>query len=74
MPSNQWRPIDTAPKDGTPVDVWSRGRRITDAQYDRLSGSWLFWGLEDYENEALVPFPSTCDPTHWMPIPEAPCE
>ncbi len=72
MTSNQWQPIDTAPKDGTPVDVWSRGRRWPDAQYDPGIGAWCYWGLEDFENDVLVPIPFPV--THWMPIPEAPCE
>lgn len=33
-----WQPIDTAPKDGTPIDLWivnqdGKGWRVTDAYY-----------------------------------------
>lgn len=44
----KWQPIETAPEDGTPVDLWVsiphaplEGRRVTDALW--LDGKWREW-------------------------------
>ena len=54
-----WQPIETAPKDGTCVLVYSKGRVIS-AYF--LHDDWL---------EVLHSY-SFNDPTHWMPLPEPP--
>ena len=70
-----WQPIETAPKDGTRIDLWTKTwiaasdsfmwKRITDCRWskgDALTNTPARW--------------SGCDPnrvpTHWMPIPAAP--
>lgn len=58
-----WQPIETAPKDGTQVQVFCptyfQGKGgITWAVW--LNGGWL---------DAQV---RRCDPTHWMPLPTPP--
>lgn len=73
--SMEWQPIETAQKDGTPVDLWvvSRltynhaGRRIINVKWDRVTDfmgcermDWAHGHGEDVE------------PTHWMPTPEPP--
>lgn len=80
-PEVGWRPIETAPHDGTVVDLWREGRRLPDC--------WWGWGTP-YLKYKAVPQPGwlTIDPgmgdayrltegrgysiTHWMPIPAAP--
>ncbi len=57
MPS-EWRPIETAPKDGTLVLTWDGERRYV-AMYDC---GWYI-GIERGPN---------IEPTHWMPLPEPP--
>jgi hypothetical protein len=59
---SEWRPIETALKDGKLVLVgaWS------------LSGNWQtevgYWGISRWH-----PFVGqTGSPTHWMPLPEPP--
>lgn len=68
----EWQPIETAPKDGTRVDLWVEvsllgAGRETDCYWDR--GAW-FIPANNYGDGC-----STYDgqmPTHWMPIPEPP--
>lgn len=51
-----WQPIETAPKDGTVIDLWYPDfGRLADQWYDADDG-WF-----------VAP-----NPTHWMPIPEPP--
>jgi hypothetical protein len=76
---SEWKPIETAPRDGTAVDVWvevtvpgraPKGRREADAVFD--DGAWrdsyddemLEWGPDSYGQKATV--------THWTPLPAPP--
>ena len=59
-----WRPISTAPKDGSEILIWdNRGRDwgIMDFAY------WWEgdWHIPAYDSKAT-------NPTHWMPLPEEP--
>lgn len=68
---NEWRSIETAPKDGTELlgydarcEVfylfrWSKHNHI------QIYG-WV-WQLEKFGEEV-----DGCDPTHWMPLPPSP--
>lgn len=69
-----WQPIDTAPKDGTRVDVWVRPwdafasgnpNRITNAWFE--DGKWKRilsgWTMDIKDCGA---------PTHWRPVPIPP--
>ncbi len=53
-----WRPIDSAPKDGTAILGWCEPYGI------RL----LYWAMGDYWSSS----DSIYEPTHWQPLPEAP--
>lgn len=68
MDKNGWQPIKTAPKDGTPVDIWrgSYGERATDMRRVDFGGGNVFY-------EPIFSGP-TCvrDATHWMPLPPPP--
>ena len=71
-PDCQWRPIDTAPKDGTPIILYGRHTKtrwpiVAVGYFDRRDeyghfGSWCL--LVD----AFI------EPTHWLPIPSPPQE
>lgn len=55
-----WKPIATAPRDGTPIDVWHKtAGRLTDTWWDRDDQVWTCM-VDD------------ADLTHWMPIPPDP--
>ena len=72
---NTWQPIATAPKDGTPVDLWRKwgnsvsiGERLTNMRRVELSPTNSFY-------EPVLSGPSCVrNATHWMPIPAAPKE
>jgi hypothetical protein len=76
-----WQPIETAPKDGTVIDVWVNdnrsstptGRRYTGVRWDYgwrwfdpyYDGRGSYVGIDNGVN-VLV--------THWMPLPTPPTE
>ena len=55
-----WRPIASAPRDGTNVLCWSRDSGCFMARFDGT-----YW---------LVGIGAIVEPTHWMPLPDAPGE
>ena len=57
-----WRPIETAPKDGTRILVWVEG-----AESHEIVG----WLGDCWFNGDVTDF-MFGDPTHWMPLPEPP--
>jgi hypothetical protein len=74
-PSSQlvgWRPIETAPKDGTPVLVgheqavfsawWEKDGTQTNTNHP----GWVDGTTNSYEEY------TTYEPTHWMPLPAPP--
>ena len=64
-----WLPIETAPKDQTPVDLWRPswgGERCTNMRRVDLGNGNVFY-------EPVSSGPSCVrDATHWMPIPQNP--
>lgn len=79
-----WQPIESAPKDGTPVDLWCANsefpNRVTDAQWRKPTESEWFVhggdGMKTADAQWLDPlgWPMTGDdaPTHWQPLPPPP--
>jgi hypothetical protein len=63
-----WRPIETAPKDGTHVLLWcvdldgSSGRAEAGSWHDHYGGSWWDRGMEY----------TLSHPRYWMPLPSPP--
>lgn len=70
-----WQTIDSAPKDGTRVDLWCDGERICNARWDADQKGWVSpqpsdaWGVSVLEDD-LVYFVD--DVIYWMPIPQGP--
>jgi len=61
-----WRPIATAPKDGTPIlGWWFNECMIVD--WCVVLERW--WGSTHDGEDMFKP-----EPTHWMPLPEGPKE
>lgn len=61
-----WRPIETAPKDETFIDIWSsRHGRLTDYWRVARSSENVFYTTD-------VGFTCVRDASHWMPIPSQP--
>lgn len=80
----EWLPIETAPKDGTKIDLlypYPRGRAI-DCYWGEseltLPSVWVFrtptWGAGGLlpENEWNIHVFANMEPTHWMPCPAFP--
>lgn len=59
-----WQPIDTAPKDGTHILLWTPSVRVVGR-----------WDDEAYEpgEWRCIPKGYGIEPTHWMPLPDPPC-
>lgn len=64
-----WQPIETAPKDGTPIDIWCGGFRYCDAYWDDKEQAWC---TED--GEVPIRHIFGIEPRHWMPIPGNPAD
>lgn len=66
-----WRPIETAPKDGTRVDLWVPPYgRIVNCLWDVAANRWVARGEPDEEGCDEIAFGPR--PTHWREIPAPP--
>lgn len=63
---SEWRPIETAPKDGTLV-LLSIGGEV---HIGLFTNGWGGPDWYDYDEKGAFMF----EPTHWMPIPPPPAE
>lgn len=77
--ANGWLPIETAPKDGTPVDLWAE--RVELGGYDRVTDcSWELmtdWTGDEFFGWSglhITLYRSYKSPTHWRPIPQGPVQ
>jgi hypothetical protein len=53
----EWQPIETAPRDGTPVDLWHKdGFRVTEQWWEKSDSTWSGLAYDHF--------------THWRPITE----
>ena len=57
-----WKPIETAPRNGTAILLRSKKGRIADGAWIAATNKvgWWAWAYVGQE------------PTHWMPLPEPP--
>jgi len=69
--ASPWQPIETAPKDGSKIDLWAKfeksgWRRVPDAHWNEAIGDWQLgnFNAADYMVRPEI--------THWMPLPPTP--
>ncbi|TCS14575.1 hypothetical protein [Caulobacter sp. BK020] len=63
-----WRTIDSAPQDGTVIDLWRDGERLVGYWWSQTHKTWITQaGLL-----AVVTICLTSEPSHWMLPPPAP--
>jgi hypothetical protein len=67
--SMEWMPIDSAPKDGTPVLGWSLDFGYRDTVWGSKRPGW---GPDWLWEEPMDGYTATWEPTHWMPLPKPP--
>lgn len=75
-PVCQWQPIETAPKDGTYIDIWGvnpAGQRFPDVRWTDFPPVGAVEGFT-WRNWQGVPVVDHADAvaTRWMPLPAAP--
>ncbi len=77
----KWQPIETAPKDGTPI-LASLGPFmyiVFWSDHPDLKHPYAWWeqGHAEWENEKLIGYHEhfyPASPTHWLPLPKLPKE
>lgn len=79
---SKWKPIETAPKDGTRILLWFPNDAVA------VSGLWYKYPEEregphvfsesffdwSVDNDLIIMDDLNKYPTHWMPLPEPPNE
>ena len=74
IPTISWQPIETAPKDGTLIDLFIDGERYVDCRWgdpNQDMEDWASW-YQRYTESWGSAFPVDLNPTHWMPRPSPP--
>lgn len=73
-----WQPIETAPRDGTIIDVWLGGEaEESEIEFyctpgTRRSTGWKWKDEKFRPDTGLTALTTFVVPTHWMPIPAPP--
>ena len=67
-----WQLIETAPRDGTNIDLWALGERVADCTWNSHRKRWEHWWQGDFDGMGMVCVDGHA--THWMPIPDAPLQ
>jgi hypothetical protein len=75
MSDLEWQPIETAPRDGTEIDLWvqaHQGTIVAPESYGRVVDCWFAfdeWRCWDvFEGQTVT----VHNVTHWMKRPEPP--
>ena len=67
---SEWQPIETAPKDGTPVRLYGvrsgASTRLGLRSYEPAHWTGHSWRMLDRPGSFIG---NTVHPTHWMPLP-----
>lgn len=76
-PLGTWQPIETAPKDGTPIlgvqfCKYPSGELYPDGAVMMWEGGSIFKGQWAYMGITVIMVAEEYLPTHWMPLPALP--
>lgn len=63
---SEWRPIETAPKDGSTILVWN-GQLVFDVWWWEEDGAWVDGATDAYDD-----YTQYTGLTHWQPLPAPP--
>lgn len=66
----RWRPIESAPRDGSVVLVWPEDGECVTAEYYR--GQWIPFASADFDAFDFSGDRIVLSPTHWHPLPAPP--
>jgi hypothetical protein len=72
-----WQPIETAPKDGTKIDLWAKIWIAATDTFSEERFPFCYWRKDDNvtgRGAGWVNLNNSYYPTHWMPIPEGPAK
>lgn len=78
LPRDEWRTMDSAPRDGTVIMIWKPDERMVGeymmAAYwcDRTGGFVPVGGIHKQGYYSEVTGSNHGYPTHWMPLPTPP--
>lgn len=75
MANTEWKPIESAPKDGTRILLYAtlRGSSLGGCDRGKNYGEWIVLGAWEVEYGMWWDGSQcTVHPTHWMPLPAAP--
>lgn len=65
--------METAPKFSDEIDIWASGMRFTCCAYGKPTyGKELGWIYESHHDSDGPVHELVKNPTHWMPLPDAP--
>ena len=75
LAEREWKDIESAPKDGTQVDLWAAERDRY--ENSRIADCMFFEGRcvhirTIYDEETIDELAELCHPTHWRPRPKPP--
>jgi hypothetical protein len=72
QPAELWQPIETAPKDGTPILLGFPDSHSGEGRWmgDSSRNHWGEVGWFEFSDDVLCDRPSK--PTHWQPLPPPP--
>lgn len=68
--TSEWKPIETAPKDGTRILIYEPMPADPRGWFDVVH--WGYSGRHHNEGWVDSEGAASCDGTHWMPLPEPP--
>jgi len=64
----KWQPIASAPRDGSPIDIYANVRRFADCYWHSQAERWVS------PHHGGLRLPADVKPTHWHPLPTPPSE